>query len=234
MRQRCLATHDSLYRSLRCFLSRSLSSSLLVLRPLVIAFRLATKPPCLCLYIFVGSFSLRGFFCRLLAPLRLAKTTEIRAKEGLCLSLLHSGLPSNLSPLRLGSSSDFLRLRSCLPTESHMNGAVRPYENSHHKYCQYRSQFIFLDKACAIPTQGEFLGRAAPCQDNGAALRPFVSLPSLPRSSSSGILLLHSGLPPSLPACACTYLRASFSLRGFFLPLANSPPRRAAILWYSL
>ncbi len=36
---------------------------------------------------------------------------------------------SDLSLLRLGSSSDFLRLRSCLPTESYMNGGARPCEN---------------------------------------------------------------------------------------------------------
>ncbi len=42
------------------------------------------------------------------AGLRRAKTTEICDKEGLCLSLL----------------------RSCLPTESFMNGRERPCENS--------------------------------------------------------------------------------------------------------
>ncbi len=126
--------------------------------------------------------------------LRLAKTTEVRAKEGLCSSrcllrttlcnarflarfaryaafciarFLARFLHSDLSPLRLGSSSDFLRLRSCLPTESSMNGEVRPCENDR-RYCQYCNQIMLLHKACACTyLRGEFLGRAAPRQDNG-------------------------------------------------------------------
>ncbi len=99
--------HERHGKTVRCataFLYRSLASSLFVLRPLAIAFRFAPKPPCMCLPPISGeSFSV---------GLLRAKTTEARAKKGLCLSLLRSSLP--LAPLPAFRSLA-VAPTSCLP-----------------------------------------------------------------------------------------------------------------------
>ncbi len=121
-----------LYRSPYETVCRFLAPSLLVLRPLAIAFGLAPKPLCLRSGLLAVTLRLahrelherrgeavrkldhkycqhcnQAIFCtrHVLAPisgasfsvgLRLAKITEVRAKEGLCLSRLRSSLLSDL------------------------------------------------------------------------------------------------------------------------------------------
>ncbi len=74
-----------------------------------------------------------------------AKITAVRAKEGLCLS----------------------RLRSSLPSEDSMKGAVRPCENPTINTAILLSDYALAQGMCLYLSQVGFLGRAAPRQDNG-------------------------------------------------------------------
>ncbi len=89
----------------------------------------------MCLYIFVGSFSV---------GLRLAKTTEICAKEGLCLSLLRSGLPSDFSAIAFR-----LAYRELYEWRGE---AVRKLD---HKYCHIVVRLCFCIRHVPSPIRGE-------------------------------------------------------------------------------
>ncbi len=64
-------------------------------------------------------------------------------------------LHSDLSPLRLGSSSDFLRLRSSLLTESSMNGRAKPCENSTTNTAILPLGYAFRQEYVLAPISGE-------------------------------------------------------------------------------
>ncbi len=96
-----------------------------------------------------------------------------------------------------------------------MNGGARPCENPTTNIAVLPSVYFFCTRHVPIPVEVGFLGRAAP---RPAALRTtFCIARFLARSSSSDLLLSHSGLPANLSACP-----QAFSLLRSSLPTESS------------
>ncbi len=151
LRQR--ASGASSLRSLRCFLYRSLPSSLRSLR----CFLYRSLPSSL--------RSLRCFLYRSL-PSSLLALIPLAIAFKLAIRPLAACTQASRDCVQACSQIS----RGCphlLPTESSMNGGARPYENSTINIANTATRLFFAQGMCLHLTQGEFLGRAAPRQDNG-------------------------------------------------------------------